>query len=498
MYVVSSRGCVVDKKALGEETLHNIREELTVKPRVSPQYDFGGVQSWPIFQETDECIILPRHYARTKLGPPLREEFPDLPRRPRMQSAITLRAEQVPIADKAISVLQSQGGGLLNLKTGAGKTILALEICSRLGLRTMVVVHKSFLLNQWIDRIRDVMPDARVGALQGPKIDIDGKDVVVAMLQSLSQRDYPPGTLEGFGTLVVDECHHIGAHIFSRALPRVVTRYTLGLSATITRKDGLSKVFKHHLGDVIWKSSMDSPSTVVKMIVYHSTDREYCCERRTFRGTVMLPLIINNIVAHQPRNRLIMHEIRQYIREPDRVVMVISERIAHLESLCGSFESEAIDICRNGVTRRATCGLYIGKMKQLALDDSATKDVIFASTSMTREGLDIPALNTLVLASPLGDVVQASGRIMRRATDTPPLIIDIADAFSVFQGQTRKRKTFYDRSKFKIYETHHDDGEELDDLVASTEQMAVSQEEEPAVDDCLHPVPQGFLSDSDD
>ena len=498
MYVLSSRGCVVDKATITDETLGSIREELTVKPRVCPQYDFGGVQAWPVFQETDDCIIIPRHYARAKLGPPTREEFPELPKRPRMQSAITLRAEQVPIADKAVSVLQTQGGGLLNLKTGAGKTILALEVCSRLGLRTMVVVHKSFLLNQWIDRIRDVMPDARVGALQGPKIDTDGKDVVVAMLQSLSQRDYPPGTLEGFGTLVVDECHHIGAQIFSRALPRVVTRYTLGLSATITRKDGLSKVFKHHLGDVIWRSSMDSPSTVVKQIVFNSTDVQYCSERRTFRGTVMLPLMINNIVAHHPRNQLILHEISQYIREPNRVVMVISERIAHLESLCDRFESEAIDICRNGVTRRATCGLYIGKMKQLALDDAAKRDVIFASTSMTREGLDIPALNTLVLASPLGDVVQASGRIMRRATDTPPLIIDIADTFSVFHGQTRKRKAFYDRSKFKLYSTHYQDGDDLCDLIVSTEEMAVSNEDEPIPEGPPIPMPAGFLSDSDD
>jgi superfamily II DNA or RNA helicase len=498
MYVLSSRGCVVDKRALSEETLDCIREELTVRPRVSPQYDFGGVQAWPVFQETSESIVIPRHYARTKLGPPAREDFPELPKRPRMQSVVTLRAEQVPIVDKAMSVLRSQGGGLLNLKTGAGKTILALEVCSRLGLRTMVVVHKSFLLNQWIDRIRDVMPDARIGALQGPKIDTDGKDIVVAMLQSLSQRDYPPGTLEGFGTLVVDECHHIGAQIFSRALPRVVTRYTLGLSATITRKDGLSKVFKHHLGDVIWKSSMDSPSTVVKQILYHSMDGQYCNERRTFRGTVMLPLMINNIVAHEPRNVLILHEVRQYVQEPERVVMVISERIAHLQSLCDRFESEAIDVTRNGVTRRATCGLYIGKMKQIALDDSAKKDVIFASTSMTREGLDIPALNTLVLASPLGDVVQASGRIMRRATDTPPLIVDIADTFSVFQGQTRKRKAFYDRSKFKVYSTCFQDGEELDGLNTTTDSMALSDEEKPPPDECTHPVPSGFLSDSDD
>ncbi len=395
-----------------------------------------------------------------------------------MQSAITLRAEQVPIADKAISVLQSQGGGLLNLKTGAGKTILALEICSRLGLRTMVVVHKSFLLNQWIDRIRDVMPDARVGALQGPKIDVDGKDIVVAMLQSLSQRDYPSGTLEGFGTLVVDECHHIGAHIFSRALPRVVTRYTLGLSATITRKDGLSKVFKHHLGEVIWRSSMDSPSTVVKVILYHSTDGQYCCERRTFRGTVMLPLMVNNIVAHEPRNRLILHEIRQYIREPDRVIMVISERIAHLESLCGSFESEAIDICRKGVCRRATCGLYIGKMKQLALDDSATKDVIFASTSMTREGLDIPALNTLVLASPAGRR-RAGQREDHAACDrhAPADHRHRRRLSACSRGRPASGRHSTTGANSRFTKPTIMTGKELDDLVASTEQMAVSHEE---------------------
>ena len=113
-----------------------------------------------------------------------------------------------------------------------------------------MIVHKSFLLNQWVERIQEFLPTAKIGRIQGPIMDIEGADIVIGMLQSLSMKNYPESTWSCFGLMIVDECHHISSEVFSRALVTIVTKYTLGLSATMKRKDGLTDVFKMFLGDI--------------------------------------------------------------------------------------------------------------------------------------------------------------------------------------------------------------------------------------------------------
>ena len=139
--------------------------------------------------------------------------------------------------------IKKKGSGLLALHTGFGKTVL-LNIISRINQKTLIIVHKEFLLRQWIERIEQFLPDARVGRIQAKTIDTEDKDIVICMLQSLSMKDYPKDMFKEYGLSIYDECHHLSAEVFSRAFFKVVTKYGLGLSATIKRKDGLTKSFK--------------------------------------------------------------------------------------------------------------------------------------------------------------------------------------------------------------------------------------------------------------
>ena len=66
--------------------------------------------------------------------------------------------------------VKTHGGGLLALHTGFGKTILALNIISKLNVKTLIIVHKEFLLRQWVERIEQFLPDARVGKIQAKTI----------------------------------------------------------------------------------------------------------------------------------------------------------------------------------------------------------------------------------------------------------------------------------------------------------------------------------------
>jgi len=105
----------------------------------------------------------------------------------------SLRTNQLPIVDAFLSKVNDRtgGGGLLDVPCGWGKTAMALYICSQLQVKTLVIVHKSFLVNQWIERIEEFLPSARIGKIQGKEMDIQNKDIVIGMLQSLSVKHYP-------------------------------------------------------------------------------------------------------------------------------------------------------------------------------------------------------------------------------------------------------------------------------------------------------------------
>ena len=87
-------------------------------------------------------------------------------------------------------------------------------------------------MDQWKERIEFFLPDARVGKIQGDVVKIEDKDIVIGMLQSISMKDYPDDVFNSFGFVIYDECHHLGAEVFSRSLIKVGCKYILGLSAT--------------------------------------------------------------------------------------------------------------------------------------------------------------------------------------------------------------------------------------------------------------------------
>ena len=144
-------------------------------------------------------------------------------------------------------------GAILEVPCGRGKTVLSLKIIANIQKKTLILVHKEFLMEQWIERIQQFLPDARIGIIQQNKVKADNKDIVIAMIQSISMKSYPPKIFDNFGFTIVDECHHISSQVFSRCLPKIGNKYLLGLSATPKRKDGLSKVFHWYLGPVSYK-----------------------------------------------------------------------------------------------------------------------------------------------------------------------------------------------------------------------------------------------------
>jgi hypothetical protein len=359
-------------------------------------------------------------------------------------------------------------GGIINVACGNGKTVMALSVLSRLRTRAIIVVHKTFLVDQWLERIAEFLPDARVGRLQGAVCETEGRDVVICMLQSLTGAR--PYDLSGFGAVVVDECHHTSAEVFSRALHRLNFRFSLGLSATVRRKDGLSHVFQWFLGPVVFSNKrhrgLNPNAADVLAAEFVSADPAYREERYAFGSRVDIVGMVSNICRFQPRVAFLADLVVDALAaHPDRKVLVLSERRSHLVDIQAAVAARVaaappeLQSRRLAHGRDARTGFYVGGIKQEELKRSEDADVILGTFSMAAEGMDIPALNTLVLASPKSDVEQAVGRIMRVQTAPRPaegdgvlrpLVIDVGDAFSVFRAQITRRLRFYASSGFAL------------------------------------------------
>ena len=442
---LGQKGYTIYKDAITIKEQQFIREELTVRPFIpkSPVQ----MPSFPIYRESKDKFYIPRYFGEEYYGEPDESRISEGDNIS-IQFKGALRDYQQNISDiymKKISQGKIGGGGLLDLQTGMGKTVIALNIISRVGKKALIIVHKGFLLNQWVERIEQYLPTARVGRLQGQTIDIEDKDIVIGMLQSLSMKDYPADLFKSFGITIVDEVHHISSEVFSRSLLKIVTRYTLGLSATMNRKDGLTKVFKMYLGDILFKTlTKRDDKVIVKAIEYKTNDEEFNELETDFRGNPKFSTMITKLCKFNHRSEYIINIIKKELDENPEQQMII---LAHNKSLL-TYLHDAIEH-RN----IASVGYYVGGMKEEALKKSETKKVIIATYAMASEGLDIPTLTTLLFATPKTDITQSVGRILR-TKHTNPLVIDIIDQHEIFKLQWSKRKAYYIKNKYKIIQTH--------------------------------------------
>jgi superfamily II DNA or RNA helicase len=323
-------------------------------------------------------------------------------------------------------------------------TAMGLYIASKLQKKTIVVVHKTFLLNQWVERINEFLPNTRIGKIQGQIIDIENKDIVIAMLQSLSLKDYPQNIFKSFGLTIVDECHHISSEVFSRSLLKLVTKYTLGLSATINRKDGLTNVFKMFLGNIAYSVKRETnEDVIVKGIEFIIEDDEFNETSYDYRGNPAYSTMITKICNFNIRTEFIINVIVKELKDyPKQQMLVLGQNKSILNYLFKAIETRNI----------ATVGYYIGGMKEKQLKESENKTIIIATYAMASEGLDIKSLSTLLLVTPRTDITQAVGRILR-IKHSRPLIIDFIDNHDVFRRQWKKRLAFYKKNNYSVKTT---------------------------------------------
>lgn len=454
---LGNKGYSIYKVCLTKNIIDFIKRELTVKPFTNNS--LVEPTSFPLYQESDKKIYVPRFWGIQIFGNPKYIKI-NYGKSINIEFKGTLRTEpvnQVEIVECYLKHINfnnnlennASGSALIDLKCGGGKTVIGLYICSILKKKTIIFVHKTFLKNQWIERITQYLPNAKIGTIQGQVIDIEDKDIVIAMIQSISMKSYPESLFDEFGFSLFDECHHISSEVFSNCLRKCTTLYGLGLSATMQRKDGLSHVFKMYLGDICYKNKaiQIKDDVLVKAIDYKVLDDdEYNEVLYDYRGNVKHTTMISKVASYEYRTNFILSVIyNEFKVNPDQQIILLSQTKNMLNYLYKLLVNDNI----------LSVGYYIGGMKEADLKISEKKQVILATYAMAAEALDIPTLTTLVLASSKSDIVQAVGRILRMK-HANPLIIDIIDQHECLLNQFNKRKAFYNEKNYKIIRTNNE------------------------------------------
>lgn len=385
-----------------------------------------------------------------------------------------LRDYQKPIVDTVHQKMLTGGGGILSVPCGKGKTCMAIKLATMLGLKCLVIVHRSDFILQWKADI-EKLTNLRVGVIRQNKIDVENKDIVIGMLKSISMKDYHHSVFGDFGLVVVDEVHNISTRLYSKALCRLMPRYTLGLSATPYRDDKMDRVYRWFLGPILYQETNTIEVTVkVQMIKYQLKKNATAIDAKRFRyiynpRTQMpnTPIMISNLAKVVERNQFLIHKLIEIlVAEPHRKVLLLASRVCQLESLMADFDREK---ARHESIKNLGSAMYVGGLKPTAYLVAKEKDVLFATYEMVGEGFNLEKLNTLMMCSPRSNsktsnkLQQFVGRILRTqagsdGTVVPPLVVDIHDQLNVFSGQGDRRLEYYRSAGYHIDHSEVVDG----------------------------------------
>jgi superfamily II DNA or RNA helicase len=427
------------------EHLHHTKGTLNVKPHipsvfVKPQF----VKRYPVYKESEEFLYVPKHYGLETFGPFKSSTREVSQTDPKFWEFVgSIRDNQKEVVNSYL--LPEPHDGVISLQTGGGKTVCALYIASQLKVPTIVLVHNTFLRDQWVERIKAFLPKARIGFVQGDQAQTEDVEFTVAMLQTVSQREYHQKTFKPIGLVIVDECHHIATESFSNAMTKLTSKYVLGLSATLDRKDGLMHVIHWFLGPLLYKSNAtDKIDEGVKVEVYEFDpgDDEYNAIIYNKSGVMFTTLMVNKVVEYKPRNEFLVKLLLDVSEEKERQLLVLTDRVDHAQTLFYMLPPEI---------QETACILGRKVKAEQRAEWCSTKRILLATYQMCKEGFDVATLNTLIIATSRPDVDQIVGRILRvdkahRKID--PLIIDIVDP--AFRRQFQQRLDLYKKRNYVV------------------------------------------------
>lgn len=442
----------LEKSALPAVVVEFIKDQLNVfnkeyatKKRLGKSI-FGVEKYFNLIQDTGGGILLPRGFLseletflkEKELHYEIIEKFKKF--EPiQFKSVISLREEQEGLLDK----IREHSNGIVVAPPGSGKTIIALELITRLGVPALILVNRNQLLSQWIERIQQFLgiPKNHIGVISGTKKKV-GKQITVATLQSLARYKNLKEITDSFGVIIIDECHHVPAKTYRELIRSFKSKYFFGLTATHERKYGTEKITEFIIGPVIAEMTTMNENGESKKsfeISVYPTRLSI-----PFRYSVdHYETLAKTICYDSARNEQVAKAILEETKLA-RKVLVFTERKEHIEMLrlyLGG-ETEVIAVSGDDSARSRKI-----KIEQI---HAGNFQVLLTTGQLLGEGFDLYGVDSVVLAFPFsfeGKIAQYVGRLRGEEVKH---ILDFRDEKVEFlERQFKKRNRFYRKLRSK-------------------------------------------------
>jgi len=398
---------------LSDDTRNRVIDDLQIP--LEDKYSFGGPRYFYPYHLDDDVLTLPFAYASRilKLPRKLRVNLSEMD----VDFSGELREEQTVVKTEALTVLNKKGSVILSMYCGFGKTITSINLACSIKLKTLIIVNKVVLMNQWEESITRFCPGATVQKIK-PKCVKNECDFYI--INAINASKMPPGFFDDIGTVIVDEAHLIMAETISKSLYSMSPRYLIGLTATPYRPDGLDALLTFYFGNHKIIRELYRKHTVYKVSTGFVPEVEL-----TTQGRVNWNSVLDSQSKDEGRNELIINIIRKH---KDRNFLVLVKRVEQgllLEKKLNEYNEEVTTLLGSKQTYEVSSRILIG------------------TCSKVGTGFDHPKLDTLLLAADVEEYfIQYLGRCMR-TRDIEPVIFDMVDNYPLLVKHHGTRKKVY-------------------------------------------------------
>lgn len=378
------------------------------------------------------------------LGFPRTWQQEGMPTDARMEQGVAIKVGTIPaprnqkqydlVSEIELCLQSGYKGGQIVAPTGFGKTWVGCDLIQRVKRTTLVVTTKTDEMTNWVKHCNEML-GIEAQPWHGDTVPDEDCQIAVGLVQSIAKGPdrYGSAIYKRFGLVLFDESHRLGADFFVQACTHVPALYRFGMSATPERTDGREKVVEAHLGPVI--AQAEGVPMIPKVFTAKSDFVLPHWKGKPTEPTLgKLSWVDKKLRKSLRRNELIVELIRQ-CHKRERNTIIFSNVKEHLTDLA-AMTVEHID--------PKDVGFYVGGMSSTQLENAANKPVIFATYQMAGQGTNYPWWDACIMATPLANVKQAIGRVLREYPDKKqPAIFDVIDSGTIWGAYARKRQKVY-------------------------------------------------------
>jgi superfamily II DNA or RNA helicase len=438
------------------DSLNFVNSEYIIKKKLGKN-TFGTEPYFKMLEERDGYVFIPRGFVRElllyckekRILYRLNDE-----RKKLREVRYSFKASLYDYQKAAIDTAAKKEMGVIVAPPGSGKTIIGLSIIAQKEQPALIIVHRKQLFDQWVERIQSFLGIAApfIGKIVQGQQKI-GTHITVAMIQSVAGMNASNDIFKSFGTIIIDECHHVPAKTFRQVISNFQCYYLYGLTATPIRKNNDERLIFIHIGEVIHEIKLPSQNnTPVKKvsIIIRETELLVPFDHKTDKAETLLQILIHD----SARNRLIIDDIISEVNAGKKV-LVLTERKAHIQTLYQYLKTKFEVITISGEDPESA------KKTRFSQINSGNFQILISTGQFLGEGVDIPGLDCLVLAYPFsfeGKMIQYLGRVQR--TLATPVIYDYRDIHVDYL-----EKLFRQRSRYYQRLLHTGQIQRLDELV---------------------------------